>query len=373
MRRKRSKAAALLLALCLMAQTALAAPVIYGYQEGLAQAEEGGLWGFADPAGNVVIPTQYQSVLSFQLGTALVQTGDKLGLIRQDGSYLIQPDYDTLENLGYGLYMAQRGDTWGVVSIVPFEEEGVLTQDFYPFVYSEIRTGVADGLEVLLLTREGVDSIVSLSSLPAELQARGVPSSQFPLIKGRLPSFSDVSPRDWFAVWVDLAYNLKLMQGVGEDLFAPDQTLTVAEAVKMAAFLESQYTGDSFHQQPVTGSPWYRSSVAYCEASGILQPGQFEDFQRPITRLEMARLFAATSAARGIPELNDRTRVEVSVPDVEAGAAGAEAVFSLYAKGVLTGSDASLTFRPEDVLTRAEAAAVAVRIARAEQRIRLWS
>ena len=91
---------ALLLALVLTLSSA-GAVTVYGYQEGLAKAEENGLWGFADAAGNLAVPIQYQSVLDFTLGTARVQTGNKLGLIRQDGTYLLEPVYDTLEDLGY--------------------------------------------------------------------------------------------------------------------------------------------------------------------------------------------------------------------------------------------------------------------------------
>ena len=32
---------------------------------------------------------------------------------------------------------------------------------------------------------------------------RQVPSARFPLTRGLLPNFSDVSPRDWSDVWVD--------------------------------------------------------------------------------------------------------------------------------------------------------------------------
>ena len=185
-------------------------------------------------------------------------------------------------------------------------------------------------------------------------------------------AFTDV-PRDHAcAQALGWAAAQSLVLGVGEGRFAPDQTLTVAEALKLAAFLESRYTGDSFHQQPAAGSPWYRSSVAYCEASGILEPGQFDDYQRPITRLEMARLFAATSLGRSMPEINDLERVRQSVPDLDGTEPDAEAAYRLYAQGVLTGSDGALTFRPGAPLTRAEAAAVAARMARAEQRVRLW-
>lgn len=363
---------ALLLALVLTLSPA-GAVTVYGYQEGLAKAEENGLWGFADAAGNLAVPIQYQSVLDFTLGTARVQTGNKLGLIRQDGTYLLEPVYDTLEDLGYGLYLAQQGDAWGVVSMLAFSDgEGGTTQELYPIQYDAVRKGEMDGLEVLILSQDGVETVVPLSSLPQRMVEKGVPSAQFPLLRGRLPSFSDVGPRDWFSVWVDIAYNLGLMEGVGGGRFGPNQTLTVAEALKLAAFLESQATGDTFHLQAVTGSPWYRASVAYCEAKGILAPGEFDDFERPITRAEMARIFAATSLARSLPERNSLSRVRASVPDVGPGDYAAEAIYSLYAKGILTGIDGSLTFRPEDSLTRAEAAAIVSRLARAEQRVDLW-
>lgn len=365
--------AALALSLSLTLSSALAAPVIHGYQEGLAKASENGLWGFADATGRVVVPIQYQSVLDFTLGTALVCSNNKMGLIRQDGVQLLRPEYDTLENLGYGLYLAQQGNCWGVVSMLAFpDDQGDATQEFFPFVYDAVRTERVDGLDALVLTAGGADTVVPISSLKEQMLQRQVPSAQFPLIKGRLPAYTDVSPRDWFSVWADLAYNLNLMQGVGEDRFAPHQTLTVAEALKLAAFMESQATGDTFHLQPAAGAPWYKSSVTYCEASGIIAAGEFTDFERPVTRAETAYIFSRTSLARTLPEVNSLTRVKAAVPDVKTGDYAAEAIFGLYAKGILTGGDGDLTFRPNDSLTRAGAAAIVTRMARAEQRISLW-
>ena len=365
--------AALALSLSLTLSSALAAPVIHGYQEGLAKASENGLWGFADATGRVVVPIQYQSVLDFTLGTALVRSNNKMGLIRQDGVQMLRPEYDTLENLGYGLYLAQQGNCWGVVSMLAFpDDQGDATQEFFPFVYDAVRTERVDGLDALVLTAGGADTVVPISSLKEQMLQRQVPSAQFPLIKGRLPAYTDVSPRDWFSVWADLAYNLNLMQGVGEDRFAPHQTLTVAEALKLAAFMESQATGDTFHLQPAAGAPWYKSSVTYCEASGIIAAGEFTDFERPVTRAETAYIFSRTSLARTLPEVNSLTRVKAAVPDVKTGDYAAEAIFGLYAKGILTGGDGDLTFRPNDSLTRAGAAAIVTRMARAEQRISLW-
>ena len=60
----RAQALALLLT-AVLTSAALAAPQIWGYQEGLAKAAEGGLWGFANVAGEIVIPIQYQSVMDW--------------------------------------------------------------------------------------------------------------------------------------------------------------------------------------------------------------------------------------------------------------------------------------------------------------------
>ena len=98
-----------------------------------------------------------------------------------------------------------------------------------------------------MLTSGGVETLVPMNTLPALLVERKVPSARFPLVQKRLPNFSDVTPRDWYDLWVDVAYNVGLMEGVGDNRFNPDGTLTVAEALKLAAHMESRYLGDDFH------------------------------------------------------------------------------------------------------------------------------
>lgn len=371
-----TKLLALLLTFALFTSPALAAsdkPVIYGYREGLAQATQNGLWGFANTAGEIVIPIQYDSVMDFSLGTARVRKNGKMGLVRQDGLELLPTEYDTLQNIGFGLYLAQQRDAWGVVSLLSFSDgAGGLTHELYPISYTSASLTTMAGLEVLLLGGAGENTVVPLTDLPQIMVSKQIPSAQFPLIKGRIPSFSDAGPRDWFTVWVDLAYNLGLMEGVGNGCFAPGQTLTVAEVVKMAAFLESQANGDDFHLQPITASPWYSSSVAYCVATGIISSSEFSDYERPITRAEMVHILSNTALGRRLPEVNSLSRVKAAIPDVKPGDYAAESIYKFYSKGLLAGTDTDLTFNPNGQLTRAEAAAVVSRMARAEQRVLLW-
>lgn len=373
--KRATRAAAALLSLLLLCSTAQAAsaPVIYGYREGLAQATENGLWGFANVKGEIVVPIQYDSVTDFSLGIARVQKGHKLGLIRQDGIELLPAEYDTLITIGYGLYLAQQGDLWGVVSLLAYNDpEGKPTHDFFPVAYDAARLDTRSGQEILVLTQGGSETAVPLTALPALMTEKGIPAARFPLLKGVLPTFSDVGPRDWFAVWVDLAYNLGLMEGVGEGRFAPDQTLTVGEAVKLAAYLESKAIDDDFHLQHETSNPWYSASAAYCVAAGIIKSGEFRDYTRVVTRAELVRILSATTLGRSLPILNDLERVKGSVPDISADHRDAAAIWNCYAKGLLQGTDGALTFSPDSQLTRAEAAAVVARMARAEQRVLLW-
>ena len=371
--------AAGLLLCALLPCSALAAPapegtIIWGYQEGLAKAQgPDGKFGYANLQREIVVPMQYTSVLDFTLGLGQVQLGGKLGVIRQDGTYLLRPEYDSLLHINAGLYIAQKGVKWGVVSLLPFQAgDGTSTQIFYDFIYDSATLGKVGGDDALLLTQGDKTTAIPLYQIKQLMLERKVPSARFPLSRGRLPNFSDVSPRDWFDLWVDLAYNLELMEGIGDGRFAPHGVLTVAEALRLAACLESRQRGDNFHTQPITGSVWYRSSLDYCIASGVLQPGTFTNYTRPVTRAEMAHLFASTTLGRSMPEINDPARVKATVPDVKEGDFAAADIYALYAKGVFTGSDTGLTFRPGGTVTRAEAAAIVSRMARAEQRITLF-
>lgn len=347
---------------------------VRGYQEGAAQAEEGGLWGFVDSAGKVVISPIYDSVDDFSLGLATVELKGKLGVIRPDGEYLLRPEYDSLLSVDYGLYIAQKGTKWGVVSILPYTNgSGERTCEVYPIEYASVEQGYSGGVEALILTHtDGGKTVLPLFRLPALLARLGVEGSQFPLNRGKLPAFQDVQGRDWFSLWVDIVYSTGIMSGTGGDAFEPHRVVTVAQCLQMAANMDSRYRGDSFHTTDHQRTPWYQEAVDYCLASGIIAPGQFDDFEREITRRELAQVFAATALARSLPNLNSITRVAASVRDVSPLEPGASVIYSLYAKGILTGVDGRLSFNGDAVVTRAEAAALCARLARPEQRVELF-
>ncbi|MCI9402327.1 MAG: hypothetical protein HFF04_01460 [Oscillospiraceae bacterium] len=374
--KKRRTVLALSLALCLLSSALPGAKAytVYGYSEGYAQAEEDGKWGFADGSGNIAIPFQYNSVVSFSLGMAAVNLSGKMGVIRPDGRYLIQPEYDSLLPMAHGLYIAQKGDSWGVVNIVPhLNADGKRTQEVYPIVYASVETGKSGGLDALFLTdKQGGRTVVPLFQLPGVLSAMNVPGSHFLLTRGLLPNYSDVKGADWFSLWADIAYNTGIMSGTGNGLFEPSRAVTVAEALQMAANMDSRYMGDDFHTTAHLSDPWYTDAVNYCLASSIISGTQFDDYARQITRRELAQVFGATQLAKSLPQRNSLVRVMAAVKDVTAADPAAGAIYSLYVKGILTGVDTDLSFCPDNPVTRAEAAALAARLARPEQRVDLF-
>lgn len=343
------------------------------FSEGMIRVTDGTHWGYASPDGTVVIPVQFDAAEDFVLGAAPVTVDGMVGLLHWSGSYLFAPEYDTLSAVGYGLYLGRRGEQWDLLSTAPVSAEVGTTC----VLYSGLEEAqVVEGVNGQLILREtdGKTTRVLLRNLPQWLKSKKVNGWQFPLYTGGRADFADVSGQEWYDRWVNLAYSIGMMEGTGNRKFEPEKELTVAETLRLAACLESRAIQDDFHLQGVSGNLWYSSSVTYCETVGIIAYGEYgkDDFERPVTRAEMARIFSRTTAVRSMGAINDPERVRSSVPDVMEGDYAAEAIYDLFAKGVFTGKDSACSFHPTENLTRAEAATMIVRITRPEHRIKLW-
>lgn len=174
--------------------------------------------------------------------------------------------------------------------------------------------------------------------------------------------FTDVPAGAWYAENVGAAYALGLMEGRGGGLFVPLGEVKVSEVITLACRLHTGYAARSLDW--AGGAPWYAPYVRYALAAGILQPGQFDSYDRPATRAEVAELLAAA-----LPEEALRAQRTATVPDVTGAEPYAPAVFRLYAAGVLTGNDAAGTFTPHRTIRRAEVAAILTRMAEPALRV----
>ena len=100
--------------------------------------------------------------------------------------------------------------------------------------------------------------------------------------------FSDVNSEAWFAGEVKNTYELGLMNGIGGGLFSPDGNVTVVEAITMAARAYATYIEETI--SPADGE-WYQMYVDYAIKNGFVTEGQFDSFDRPAKRFEVAKLF----------------------------------------------------------------------------------
>ena len=177
-------------------------------------------------------------------------------------------------------------------------------------------------------------------------------------------TFYDVDANDWFYGAVKSAWENELIDGVTARYFKPDSTLTVAQAIKLAAALH-QKQSVGFVTLQNGGTHWYDNYVNYAVANGLIEAAyqnkSAEDMNKAITRAEFVHILAKLLSTGTINTVN-------SIPDVKSGDAYADEIFAFYRAGILTGSDRLGTFHPESSLKRSEAAAILVRLYDATQR-----
>ena len=176
--------------------------------------------------------------------------------------------------------------------------------------------------------------------------------------------FTDVAASSWYAESVQKAYELDLVKGSSGNTFSPTQNLTISSTLALACRLHSIYhTGKADFQQ---GEPWYQVYVDYAVENGIITAGQFTDYNANATRRQFAGILVKALPAEELKAIN--TIEDGDIPDLAAGSANYEDIYTLYRAGILTGSDKYGTFLPETPIDRASVATIVSRMALPDQR-----
>ena len=175
---------------------------------------------------------------------------------------------------------------------------------------------------------------------------------------GNMP-FVDVPASAWYADAVRDAWANGLIDGVNATHFDPDGSLTVAQAIKLAAALHQRIENGTVTLK--NGSPWYRSYLEYAVEHGVIEESYLgysaAALNAPVQRAEFAHiLYGAAKPYAAINEIGAN-----ALPDVKTGDRYADEIYTLYRAGVLNGSDRSGTFYPTSLIRRSEAAAILIR------------
>ncbi|MDR2665060.1 MAG: trypsin-like peptidase domain-containing protein [Oscillospiraceae bacterium] len=188
--------------------------------------------------------------------------------------------------------------------------------------------------------------------------AWAAPSGATPVREYSGALFADVGEGSWYAPYIKTAYEYALMDGKREGAFDPDGGLTAAEAIKLAVTLHMMY----FDKELVLGGS-ETQLAAYTEAAigwGITEP-LAGGYEAPATRAQFAELIRNALPPEEYAPIG--AAADYCIPDVSPAERGGAAVYALYRAGILVGDDEYGLFRPEDAITRAQAAEIAARAA----------
>lgn len=180
----------------------------------------------------------------------------------------------------------------------------------------------------------------------------------FQKVKTYENNFKDVPENHWAAPSISACYEYGLMNGADSTTFNLSGTLTVAEALVMAAQVNQVYKTGATAVQPAGEGAWYQPFVDYCVESGIIKADTFSDYNATATRAQMAGIFAHALPTSGFAGISSFTP-----PDVTGTTPYRDEILTLYAAGILSGSDDYGTFHPDNTISRAEAAVILSRVA----------
>ncbi len=175
--------------------------------------------------------------------------------------------------------------------------------------------------------------------------------------------FTDVAETAWYYEEVKEAWESGLIDGMTADKFAPEGSLTVAQAIKLAAALHQMYNTGKVTLE--NGSPnWYSTYVDYAVANEIIEE-KYAGYTKAqmnaaIHRDEFVHIFFGAMPESAYEAIN--TVAADAIPDVKSGDSYADEIYTFYRAGILTGNDAAGTFYPDSCINRAEMSAILIRM-----------
>ena len=168
-------------------------------------------------------------------------------------------------------------------------------------------------------------------------------------------NFKDVSSNSWYYSAVVSAYRYGLMDGVETKKFKPNDQITNAQAITLAARLRKLYVSGSASFAKT--NPWYKAYSDYAISQKIITSAP-ANMNATLTRQEFASILAKALPDAALPAVN--TVANGAIPDVYRSDTG---IYKLYRAGILAGSDSKGTCPPNPAIPRAEGAAVLGRLA----------
>lgn len=178
----------------------------------------------------------------------------------------------------------------------------------------------------------------------------------------RTMNFTDVKTGDWFYNNVKNAYSMGLIEGKTTTTFNPNDNMTYAEAVTLAARMNQLYYSGKVTLSNSTTGNWYSSYESYAISKGIISSALGNKANTKITRKDYVDIFYNALPASAYTVRNTVSKI----PDLANNTANAK-VYAFYRAGILTGyantpGKTNGAFGPNDNIKRSEVATILIRM-----------
>jgi len=162
-----------------------------------------------------------------------------------------------------------------------------------------------------------------------------------------------VQPSDWFYDEVTKLAEKGLISGYPDKTFKPMGNIKVAEFIKI--LLKSM----GYDLYVVKGDYWARNFINKATELGIIKENEFDNYDRPITRGEMAKMILRAGVEDKITK--DHEKYSSKISDYSTlSPEERETATKIYSSGIITGfPDGSFGYHRN--ATRAEACAILIR------------
>ena len=182
------------------------------------------------------------------------------------------------------------------------------------------------------------------------------------VVNARAMNFTDVKTGDWFYNNVKNAYAMGLIEGKTTTTFNPNDNMTYAEAVTLAARMNQLYYSGKVTLSNSTTGNWYSSYESYAISKGIISSALGNKANTKITRKDYVDIFYNALPASAYTVRNTVSKI----PDLANNTANAK-VYAFYRAGILTGyantpGKTNGAFGPNDNIKRSEVATILIRM-----------
>ncbi|MBQ4630258.1 MAG: S-layer homology domain-containing protein [Clostridia bacterium] len=176
--------------------------------------------------------------------------------------------------------------------------------------------------------------------------------------------FADVAEDAWYHDEVVDAASTGIINGKTQTEFKPEDLLTYAEAIKLAACMNQVHKDGKVTLS--NGNPWYAPYVEYCKENKII--GVEYNYSENATRAGYMEIFANALPDEAFADINNIR--DGSILDVKDNSPYAIYVYKLYRAGIVTGVDEKHNCNPDANIRRCEVATIISRMMNAEKRVK---